>query len=295
LLDWKKVLAILASFILGAGLLVYIYFTQFPSLAWGNMVEACDIENLSKMVREMLKYPLYLFYQFPVFGFLLGIIGFWQSRKLFVLFSALFLINYLFSAVYMWERQPEMMVFGYIVFSIWIGLGLKYLQKKLTARQGVILLVLAGIISLPISLYNSAPYIARKLGGNVLGIRSLPYRDNDAYFLNPIKRGYAGARRFGEEVLAQVETKAMVIADFTPYTVLKYLQLVEKKRQDIDLVYTGPPVYMISREKIERSIAMRAVYAVDIDDYPDHYLVEELADQYIFIKEGLIYRLEKRK
>jgi len=304
ILDYKKILFSLSSFILGAGLLLYLYisnYSQYSSITWAYFVDTTYLESMGKIVRELIRYPLYVFYQFPLIGFVLGIIGLWQSFKnkagICCLLFLAFLVDYLFSAVYMWERQPEMMVFGYIIIAIWIGLGINYLAKKnppLVSRSGPILLL--GIIFVPIMLYSCAPYFAQKAGGNVLHIRSLPYRNNDEYFLNPNKRGYFGARRYAEEVYRIVEPDSMIIADFTPYAVLQYLQLVEKKRQDVELVYTWPGARNpIGKGIVEQNIRKRPIYLVDIDDYPDLYKTPVLSKKYSFVKTGPIYRLVKKK
>ena len=49
----------------------------------------------------------------------------------------LFLADMVFSAWYMWERQPEMMVPSYIVFSMWIGMGIKLVLEKIKNSTSV--------------------------------------------------------------------------------------------------------------------------------------------------------------
>lgn len=299
--DFKKIGGTILSFILGAGVLWYIYFTQFPLLGYKYLVEAGVTSTSAKFIREIIRFPLYYFYQFPLIGFVLGMIGFWASRRnkagLFFLFLSIFLLDYFFSAIYMWQRQPEMMVFGYIIFAVWIGLGINYLKERISSfvpKYGLLLFL--GIIIIPILLYSSAPYFARKIGGNVLHIRTIPYRDNDEYFLNPNKRGYYGARQFGEEVFKIAAPNSIIVADFTPYTVLQYLQLVENKRRDVELSYAWPghrnPVV---NGLIEKNLGHRAVYLADIDDYPDLYKTAIISRRYSFVKKGLVYQVMKKR
>jgi len=297
--DFKKILISICFFVLGAGLLAYIYFTQHPSLAWVNMVESTDIESRAKILRELVRFPLYVFYQFPLIGFVLGAIGLWQSctikRGIFSLLLGLFLINYIFSALYMWQRQPEMMVFGYLVFAVWIGLGIDYLEKKMALSSlKSKLLLLSAIILIPILLYSYAPYFAQKNGGNLLHVRSLPFRNNDEYFLNPNKRGYDGARRYGEEVFKAVKPNAIIIADFTPFTVLNYMQTVEKKRPDIKLVYPKPGSDNPVKGVVENNIGRVPIYIADIDNYQELYGIKSLQKEYVFGKTGPIYRIMRR-
>jgi hypothetical protein len=190
-----------------------------------------------------------------------------------------------------------MMVFGYVIFAVWIGLGARYLEEKLKLTTRMIrLLLLLGIVLVPMLLYSCAPYYAQKLGGNILHVRSLPYRNSDEYFLNPNKRGYFGARRFGEEVFRIVEPNSIVITDFTPYTVLEYLQLVENKRRDVELIfarsdYRNPVVNGL----VEKNLGHRNIYLADIDDYPDLYKTAILSRRYSFVKKGLVYQVMKKR
>lgn len=300
-----KIIGILFSFVMGAGLLVFIYFTQYPPLTLVYMVEPTDIETLSKVLREIIRFPFYIFFQFPVVGFILGIVGVWYTRKMkgsvFFLLLILFLIDYLFSAMYMWQRQPEMMVFGYIVFAIWIGVGAQESLNLLGSLKPNSRFIIANsivflILAIPLTTYYTAPGLAKMRGGNILGIRTLPYRDNDRYFLLPDKRNETGARRFAEEVFGKVLPNSIVVADFTPYTVLEYLQLVEKKRPDIKLIYPKPgPTNPIYNGLVEMNINKVPMYLVDIDDYMEQYGIEYLRLKYRFEKVGSIYRVLHKK
>jgi hypothetical protein len=98
---------------------------------------------------------------------------------------------------------------------------------------GGVLLGLAAVT--PPLVYAAAPRIAAAFDLDLVRTRTLPYRDNQTYFLNPNKRGYDGARRFGEEALRTVPSSAVIFADFTPFAVLRYLQLVEGMREDVTL------------------------------------------------------------
>lgn len=299
--DLKKMAILTASFIIGSGLLLYIYFTQHPHISWSYMVEPVALESQKKMLRELFRYPAYVFFQFPFIAFFLGLAGLWQSRKIrieisLLLFTAI-LVNYLFSAMYMWQRQPNMMTFGYIIFAVYIGIGTAYLEKKNILSSGTLRFVLiSGITILSAALYSFSPYLAGKLGGNVLRIRTVPYRDNDIYFLNPNKRGYYGARRFAEDAFKTAEPQSVIISDFTPYTVLEYLQRVEKKRPDIKLVdILSGDKNIISEKFIDAHFSSHSVYLVDIDDYPELYKIGMLSKKYSFIKTGPLYKLMKKK
>lgn len=300
----KKVLGTIFFFILGTGLLFFLYFTQYPPLTLSYMVEPVAIGSLSKMLREIIRFPLYVFYQFPVAGFILGIAGLWYIRKIkasiFSLFLLIFLIDYLFSVMYMWERQPEMMVFSYIVFAVWIGVGAQAFLHMLGSLKPINRFIVAGLLvllisAIPLAIYYSAPMLAKKMGSNILGIRTLPYRDNDRYFLLPDKSNYFGAYEFGKEVFKVVEPGSIIIADFTPYEVLLYFQTIERIRPDIELSYTWPDHQNpISQGLVEENINKRPIYLVDIDDYPNLYKTEYLKSKYKFVPKGPLYQIQRK-
>ena len=81
--------------------------------------------------------------------------------------------------------------------------------------------------------YMAVPAAANALGIDLVQARSLPYRDNQTYFLNPNKHGEDGARRFATEAFQVARPSAVIFADYTPYSVLRYVQLVEGVRPDV--------------------------------------------------------------
>jgi hypothetical protein len=75
---------------------------------------------------------------------------------------------------------------------------------------------------------------------NPLAIRELPGRDPLYFFLWPPKQGYYGAADYGRAALEVVPARGHVLASHTPYQTLRYFQVVEGLRPDVNAVKVEP-------------------------------------------------------
>jgi len=290
------------AFILGAGLLVSImtvsFLTEGASVSLRVLADKSILpfwRNPGKIVIETLKYSAYLFFQFPLIGFGTGLIGVWALKKKDFLLTTFLLIlllaDVLFSAGYMWERQPEIMVPSYIIFALFLGMGAAQLEKQKWPKYTFSFILVSAAL-LPLLLYYSMPTLTSISGIRLLNPRVLPYRNNNYYFMVPDKRGYYGARRYGEEVMARAAPKALIFGDFTPLTVLRFLQTVEHKRPDIILQSVdsavGEPLSLIT---LKKEVSNRPVYILDDIAYPNLYRTKELKEKYSLKHEGLLIRV----
>ena len=120
----------------------------------------------------------------------------------------------------------------------------------------------------------------------------MPYRDNNAYFLNPNKRGYDGNRKFGEEILALSEKDAVVLADFTIFAILNYLTKVEGMRPDITLIPCDKKtnlrkrIYAVKRERPDAH-----VYLADNESY---YNFKGFEERYVMKKYASFFEITPR-
>ncbi len=298
-------LVAIAGGLLGLSLLIFILnesgtciITLLRSLLVGETKSY--YRDFHKTIVETISYTGYLFIQFPVFGFILGFLGlftgFKKSWKVSSFFLLLFFGDIIFSAGYMFERQFNLMVPSYMIFAVWIGIGCNFVIGRMRKAKAVLLLVL---VVAPISLYYSLPAIFSNRGIVLQKIRTLPYRNNNRYFYLPDKSGYTGARRFGEEAFAVADKNSVIIGDFTPLEVLRYLQVVEGKRKDIYLKSIdalGLPIGPLKPEFVQRMIeAGKAVYICDKDDYHGLYRTDDLEALYNFVPVGPIYKIVRKK
>jgi hypothetical protein len=199
--------------------------------------------------REAAYYLAYLLYQFPSISFGLGIFGalvLLRNRKP----EALLLLLTIAVNATMFVRHtvwPSGNVGGskfvfyitdYVVFSILCAVGADYIFQRMANVAGAAgwrlkAAVLAAVALVPPAVYAVMPSVAKEAGIDLVGARILAHRDNARFFLNPDKRGEDGALRFGREALEAVRPGAVIFADYTPATVFRYLQAVDKLRPDV--------------------------------------------------------------
>ena len=252
-----------------------------------------------KMFREILLFPIYLIYQFLLIGFAVGLIGAWNqftsNRRFFSFLLLLLLADVVFASGYMRQKQFYLLIASFIVFSLWVGIGLEtlYLWAESRMRKGkiVVLSVTACLILFPISFYHSMPLMTEALGIDLVGARKLPYRDNVRFFLVPDKHAEYGAERFGREVFQIMEPNSIIICDFTPITVLRYYQKIHNERKDVwlKLVDFEP----LELDFVDRHINQRPIYLADNLE-PD-YNIAKLKTKYDLVPIGPIIKIKQKK
>ena len=203
------------------------------------------------VAQEAKFYALYFVYQFPSIALALGGIGIWivlrDRPAIAVLLLTTIAANaFTFVRHTVWpsvgNAKYVFYIADYVVFSLLCGIGANALLQRIAARETATrwaLVIFAAVAFVPPIVYALAPWAVRKADLDLLHARSLPYRDNNRYFLNPNKRGEYSARRFGEDALALAKPGAVIFTDYTPYTVLRYLKVTERRRPDVQLV--APP------------------------------------------------------
>lgn len=310
----RRLVLLTASAVAGYLPTLYILYlrlqVQSPELLLSFMTSTSMFQYYypSTMLSGLLRYITYILYQFPSPLLLLGAAGVvvtWRrDKRLFVLLAGIWLIDVVVISGYMRQRAPELLVPSYIVFALMGVIALeafvrgaawrtieRWLHGPAPARGALAL----ACVMLPVAAYYAAPPVLNWLKWEPLGIRSLPYRDNARYFYLPDKSGYDGARRFAEDVFATVAPNAIIVADFTPYEPLQYLQLVEKKRPDVTLLAVGtldePPLDL---RYVQENIAKRPIYVVAPDAYPEGFRMAELTRGYDLVPQGPVFRLAPR-
>jgi len=261
------------------------------------------------LAKEALFYVLYLMYQFPLVGFVLG---FWGIRSLLAADwrAALFLLlamgvnGLFFIKTTAWpslgSTKYTFYISDYVVFSIFIGYGAYNLFKGRERWEGGRIgsfvgakLVLLSVIAAPLLTYNLVPPALKALGIDLLRARKIPFRDNYTFFLNPSKRGERGARRFGEAAFQVVKPNSVLIADYTPHSVLLYLQKVEGVRPDVILVSS---YYYDELKDLNRILAEYAsehpIYLADTT--PGYYKMGDLEKNFRLVPAGPVFEVVKK-
>jgi hypothetical protein len=262
--------------------------------------------------KEILFYFLYLMYQFPLVGFVLGFLGIKRllmaDLKAGIFLLLIMVVNGLFFIkTTVWQSlgstKYTFYIPDYVVFSIFIGYGAfaitqEYEDIKLFSNfqtpPFLRLFLAAVVITLSLLTYNLAPLVVKGLNIDLLHARTLPFRDNNAFFLNPNKRGEDGARRFSEQTFNIVKPNSVLIADFTPYYVLLYFQEVQGLRPDVTLISS---IYHNTLkdldQKVTKHISQRPVYLADIN--PTYYRVRDLEKNFKLIPVGPIFEVVKNE
>jgi len=131
--------------------------------------------------------------------------------------------------------------------------------------------------------------VLNRLEVNPLGVRALPGRDTNTFFLWPSKRGYLGARQFAEEVLDTLPPNALLLADWSPLEALEYLQVVEGRRPDVTLVQ----LYAGQGKQVPFLLEQSKTRPVFIAGTGRYYDIAEIRQHFRVIPFGPIYRLER--
>lgn len=250
----------------------------------------------TKIVQEMALYSAYLMYQFPLIGFAAGMIGAWRQwrlhRRNFLFLFFIFLADVIFASGYMRQKQFFLLIASYVVFALWIGIGFSsvcpWVDQRWGARSKTIKLLLpALLILLPCGLYSLMPRITSALNLDLVKARTLPYRDNTRFFLVPDKHKEYGSAKYGQEVFNLLEPNSIIIADFTPITVLRYYQKILGIRKDVTLKLVDFDPLDI--EFVDRNISKRPIFLAN-DLEPD-YNISGLKTRYEIIPVGPIFKV----
>jgi hypothetical protein len=258
--------------------------------------------DLPGLGREVLFYVLYLCYEFPVAGLVVGLWGFDRLRRRDPRAAALVGIAIVVNAgVFInntWWPSPGSTKYvfyiqDYTLFAILVGYGAwEGVQRWSREMPSFVPILAAVLLSVPIVAYCLAPLVLERSGIDLLRARHLPYRDATIYFLTPSKRGDDSARRFGEAALAAVEPGAALVGDYTPRSVLEYLQRAHGMRRDVLLLAPAGPWGPIDLAPLVARHAGRPIYLAGME--ARYYNINTLREQFDFIPIGSLYRLRER-
>jgi len=236
-----------------------------------------------------------LVYQFPL-TWVMGLIGLpvlWRRNRP---FFWLLLLTYLADVAFTWSWLPatprlsdyvqnfHFYLPSYVIFAVWMGYGFDAVLRRrvwsAVAQAGLALIVALS----PIALYVAAPHVADPIM-TTLNIRSLPGRDAARYLFSPWKHREDGARRLGESILAALPKKAVLVADWSIYSIVFFLQSVERRRPDVALILLDVEH---QDETLDQLDPTRPLFIPDIGRYYDLQLIRKW---YSVFPDGPIYRL----
>jgi len=242
-----------------------------------------------QFLTEIFKYPFYLFYQFPMAGFLLGIFAMIKARKNTIAFSGLilFLSVIVYASLFYYQRHFYIYVYSYLAFAVFIGLGAGMIARGKNWRYRAAVISL--LVAFPVFSYVFA---GRFFSGNNIffAARDIPYRDTVRYFLCPSKRGYHGTYEYARDAFGRTKKGDTIIADYSILTVLTYFKEVEKiGGAGVKLVLDE--VINIPEYVAEKISGPGGVYLADNEDF---YEIGKLEKEYDIIPAGVLYKLRKK-
>jgi len=289
----------------GSALLVIGVFASMAGFPiWALVRAIVSYRPYLPSFRDIALVPVYLVYQFPVALFLV----FWAGRPLVRCGIATVLgIALTYSGVVglmLFRFHPEMYVRdqflfylpSYVPVAIMIGLGAGELSNRpavmarLNGWRGPVLL--GSILLAPLAVYPVATLVAGGVATRLAPSRVLPGRDPVSYYLWPPKTGYTGAREYADAAFGALPVGAVVIADWLPYQVLRYAQVVERARPDLrlEMINAGDDRQVrFLREQPEGT----PLYLADASPLP-YYEMDGIRACHEVVKTGVVYRLDRR-
>jgi hypothetical protein len=242
-----------------------------------------------------------LLYQFPL-TLIIGAIGFgalWKADRaeaamlgLIGLSIVAFLLaatNPKISGTYVWSLHWYLLL--YVVLALFVAVGFRSIWSRIWNSTFAKLLTLLMTVALPVFIYFVSPAIARALLPSVPGFRELPGRDNYAYVLSPWKHLEQAPREFAESVLSAVSPNAVLFADYSIWSMVNYLQVVEGSRPDVETILLPGAGEGVQLPLVMERSEKEALYIGDVGDYYD---VEDLQEEFEIVQSGPIYQLTRR-
>jgi hypothetical protein len=245
--------------------------------------------------RELLKFIAYATYNFLGFGILLVICGeaqTWRVRALEYLppsiWAGMLIVGGITASV---PDKFNIYVLAYPTMALLLGLGAAQLQAKYLKTKTHCMLVLASLALIPPVGYLAAIYVSEKTQIDFVGARAVPYRNSAHYFMWPGKRGDHGARRYATEALNAAAPDAIIIADYTLWQPLQFLQHAEGLRPDVRLIWAESLFWQGGVLKYIQSLPARTPVYLASDTPPEYYQLSTITPHYRLVREGSLMRV----
>ncbi len=265
------------------------------SALFGNSYHG-DVMNTAITGRIIKENILFLLMNFPTYNLLLVIPGIFAIRRLAPqrwlgwMVLGLTVLFFAFAFRYTVPDRYAFFLPFYAMLALLIGLGAhEFLRHK--HGLGIKVILVVGLL-LPVGAYLAAPAMAKQAGIHLGTRRTLPFRDDYRYFLQPWKHNDHSAECFAQIALVQVEPEAIIYADNTTVYSLLYMQEAKEIRPDVRVVsghVRTPGAEDLSAENVKSALAQGTeIYVVTPQA---GYCPEFLADNYSFELIGALHRV----
>lgn len=302
-----KIIPTLAAFLLGSCQVTILPLLTEPSLAASLSAGAADTATtyrvfagqLSKLVREICLYPLYLLYQFPPVGTVLGLYGLvaeLRARSRLAGATVLMALPILlFASQYFLQRQFPMLIPTFVLFALWIGFGTARLLETCPTLNSARYVGLAFLLLclLPPAVYYGAYRAADSFRVALPPIRTLPYRDTARYYFFPPKHMERGAQAYVEDSFKQAKPGAIILADFNPGMALLYGQTVRGLRPDVRITIAVDDWVHGSANPAQEMLRFLRQHVIErhetvylADDWEAYYFTSEIKKEFDLSQTG---------
>jgi hypothetical protein len=293
------------ALLVGASFLIAMVLQALARGGAAGLREAIDSTNpgvAQALWRQAVKAVALLLYQYPLFATVLAGVGVNQMVRrgnawdrmvvgtwlLFVSWATLSRIPDLFNA-YAISFALVAPVIGAGAALVLSRLAARALSPRLVAAAGIV-----AVVATPMIVYTAVPAAAGVLRVDLTGARFCPERNNNWYFLFPPKRGDHGPRRFAESALDSAASRGVIIADYTLWRPLKFLQLVEGRRTDVDVKIVDPLLGGTAlSEFVATALRSGPVYVAAIEP-AGYYDIPQLRANFEISPAGSIFELRAR-
>jgi hypothetical protein len=200
---------------------------------------------------------------FGPLGVALGLVGlgasFLRDRRLALVLllawipQAILGASYLLESTYQLPRHWVFFLPGFVIFSVWLGLGLEaslgWIRRRTpTPRAWTVAAVVIGLLAVQAGSAWSR--------GAIVLVRSEAGAETLDAWRQDLQRSPL-AERFGRLAFASAAPNATIVSDWEQATVLWYLQRVEAARPDLTIVY---PIERLGAALAEARASGRVVY-----------------------------------
>lgn len=246
------------------------------------------------LASDTFEWLFFLGFQFVSPAFicgLLGILQIWRRRsvEIAVYILLLYVVSLAFSFAY---RVGDRYVFylpSYVPFVVWIGIGIEWIRERFRSvkhRRVLYGLMVLMFVLTPISVYRLAPALVER-GFSFRDTRHVPGPEGRYFFLWPAKTGYTDPRNYAEAVLRQAPAGAVLLADPILASPVRFLQVVEGVRDDVEVYYCCWDIEHILAAREGRPFLLA-------DTAPEIYPLAWLQERFIIEQRKPIYFLNKK-
>ncbi len=210
-----------------------------------QLVSNPNIFYQANIPRELVKFILFLSYNFIGISIIIGLFGIFISYRdrisaslPIIIWPSCFIITGIISSM---PDKFNIYVMVYPAFSIFVGIGISYIMNRCGFVKGyksfIFTAVTASILYFPPIFYYAFANVSSRLQMNISGARTAPLRDNNWYFLWPPKNKDINPQTYSIDALKKLKPGDILLSDYTLWRPLQYIQNTTTIGKGVKLVF----------------------------------------------------------